>query len=108
METDKPAKPAKPTRPQREILTIVREREVRRFVREQFTRSGSNMIFYWAPVGLYGQPSIELPERVIDKLMRQGWVESRRPDRKPTSLRDMVKWQTEGTLHITEAGLAFL
>jgi hypothetical protein len=110
-ETDTPAKPVKPTRSQREVLTIVRERDVRRFVREQYTRTGkSTMVFFWAPVGLHGQghPGAELSAKVIDRLLDRGWIESRSPDRKPTSVRDMVAWQTEATLHITDAGLAFL
>lgn len=38
----------------------------------------------------------------------QGWLVSRQPDRKCTGFRDMVKWQTEATLHLSDAGLALL
>lgn len=104
METVEP-KPKKPTRQQRNLLNTIRDSKVSRFVRERWTSRGSTATFYWAPDDT---PGIELSEKVIQTLFRLGWVESTLPDRKPTSLRDMVKWQTEATLHLTDAGKAVL
>lgn len=104
--TPEPA-PAKPTRTQRQILAIVRDNTVRRFVRESWNSRGSTVTFFWAP-DLGGRPGPELSERTVSKMFDQGWLVSRQPDRKCTGFRDMVKWQTEATLHLSDAGLALL
>ncbi len=109
MTTTDPVKPSKPTRAQREFLTLIGAGTVRRFVAERWSGRDTTHTFYWAVTQEDGKPGPELSERIMTTLAKKGWAESVYPKMLPIhGVRDLIAWQTMGTLVLTPAGRGIL